>query len=170
MSETTLGALRQLLLDRYDEIKARLAQRVGSTDLASDALQDTWLRLSLAEPLRPVHSLENYLFRVVFNMVQERRRSERRLLSAVEIENLLSLVDESPDPAQTAEARSDWAAMEEILGELPARRRLILLMARIDGLPRQEIADRLGISLRLVSKELQLAHQHCVARSSWIKE
>jgi len=170
MSETTLGALRQLLLDRYDEIKARLALRVGSTDLASDALQDTWVRLSLGEPLGPVRSLENYLFRIVFNMVQERRRSERRLLSAVEVENLLSLADESPDPAQTAEARSEWVAMEKILGELPARRRLILLMARIDGLPRQEIADRLGISLRLVSKELHLAHQYCVARSSMIKE
>ncbi len=170
MSDTTLGALRQLLLDRYDEIKARLAQRVGSADIAGDALQETWLRLSLAEPLRPVRSLENYLFRVVFNMVQERRRKESRLLSAVEIENLLSLADEAPDPAQTAEARSEWAAMEKILGELPARRRLILLMARIDGLPRQEIADRLGISLRLVSKELHLAHQHCVARSRWIEE
>src|SRR5262249_46588119 len=101
MSETTLGALRQLLLDRYDEIKTRLALRVGSTDLASDALQDTWVRLSLGEPLGPVRSLENYLFRIVFNMVQERRRSERRLLSAVEVENLLSLADELPDPAQT---------------------------------------------------------------------
>jgi RNA polymerase sigma factor (sigma-70 family) len=170
MSDTTLGALRQLLLDRYDEIKARLAQRVGSTDLAGDALQDTWLRLSLAEPLDPLRSPENYLFRIVFNMVQERRRSERRLLSAVEIENLLSLADESPDPARSAEWRSEWSAMEKILGELPERRRMILLMARIDGLPRQEIADRLGMSLRLVSKELHLAHQYCVARSGRIKE
>jgi RNA polymerase sigma factor (sigma-70 family) len=170
MSETTLGALRQLLLDRYDEIKAKLAQRVGSTDLAGDALQETWLRLTLAETLGPVRSLENYLFRTVFNMARQRQRSERRLLSAVEIENLLFLIDESPDPAQTVEARSELETLETILSELPARRRLILLMARIDGMPRQEIADRLGISLRLVSKELHLAHEYCVARRDQMKD
>ncbi len=166
MSEKTLGALRQLLLDRYDEIKAKLAQRIGSTDLAGDALQDTWLRLTLADMLGPVRSPEHYLSRTVFNMAQERRRSERRLLSAVEIQNLLFLIDESPSPAQTAEARSELQVLETILAELPARQRLILLMARMDGLPRQEIADRLGISLRLVSKELHLAHEYCVARHS----
>jgi RNA polymerase sigma factor (sigma-70 family) len=170
MSETTLGALRQLLVDRYDEIKAKLAQRVGSTDLAGDALQDTWLRLTLAETLGPVRSLENYLFRTVFNMAQERRRSERRLLSAVEIQKFLFLIDETPDPAQAAEARSELEALETILSELPPRRRLILLMARMDGMPRQEIADRLGISLRLVSKELNLAHEYCVLRRSRMKD
>jgi len=170
MSETTLGALRQLLLDRYDEIKAKLAQRVGSTDLAGDALQDTWLRLTLAETLGPVRSLENYLFRIVFNMALERRRSERRLLSAIEIQNLLFLIDESPNPAQATEARSELKTLETIISELPARRRLILLMARIDGLSRQEIADRLGISLRLVSKELHLAHEYCVARRDRMKD
>ncbi|WP_027579856.1 sigma-70 family RNA polymerase sigma factor [Bradyrhizobium sp. Ai1a-2] len=170
MSETTLGALRQLLVDRYDEIKAKLAQRVGSTDLAADALQDTWLRLTLAETLGPVRSLESYLFRTVFNMAQERRRSERRLLSAVEIQKLLFLIDEAPDPAQAAEARSELEALETILSELPPRRRLILLMARMDGMPRQEIADRLAISLRLVSKELNLAHEYCVLRRSQMKD
>jgi RNA polymerase sigma factor (sigma-70 family) len=170
MSETTLGALRQLLVDRYDEIKAKLAQRIGSTDLAGDALQDTWVRLTLAETLGPVRSPENYLFRTVFNVARERRRSERRLLSAVEIQKLLFLVDESPDPERVAEARSEMEALEKIVAELPARRRLILLMARIDGLPRQEIADRLGISLRLVSKELNLAHEYCLVRRGRTKD
>jgi RNA polymerase sigma-70 factor (ECF subfamily) len=170
MSETTLGALRQLLVDSYDEIKAKLAQRIGSADLAGDALQDTWLRLTLAETLGPVRSLESYLFRTVFNVAQERRRSERRFLSAVETQKLLFLIDESPDPEQAAEARSELEALETILSELPARRRLILLMARMDGLPRQEIADRLGISLRLVSKELNLAHEYCVMRRGRTKD
>ncbi len=170
MSETTLGALRQLLVDRYDEIKAKLTQRIGSADLAGDALQDTWLRLTLAETLGPVRSLESYLFRTVFNVAQERRRSERRFLSTVEIQKLLFLVDESPNPEQAAEARSELEALETILSEMPARRRLILLMARMDGLARQEIADRLGVSLRLVSKELSLAHEYCVARQGRMKD
>lgn len=171
MSETTtLGALRQLLLDRYDEIKAKLTHRVGSADLAGDALQDTWLRLTLGETLGSVRSLESYLFRTVFNMAQERRRSERRLLSAVEIQNLLFLIDESPDPEQAVEARSELEVLETILAELPPRRRAILLLARMDGLPRQEIADRLGISLRLVSKELHLAHEYCLARRSRMED
>jgi len=49
------------------------------------------------------------------------------------------------------------------MAELPPRQREILLAARLDGLPRREIANRLGISLRLVEKELQRAQEYCLA-------
>ena len=37
MTETTLVGLRRLLLDRYDDLSARLTRRLGSAELASDA-------------------------------------------------------------------------------------------------------------------------------------
>ncbi|MFM9503862.1 sigma-70 region 4 domain-containing protein, partial [Listeria monocytogenes] len=53
---------------------------------------------------------------------------------------------------------------EAILLELPARQREILLAARIDQMPRAEIAERFGISVSLVEKELQRAQEYCLAR------
>src|SRR5262245_57913691 len=106
MTETNLAALRQLFLDRYDDLKLRLTRRLGSADLAGDVLQDTWLRLSRTESMGTVRSPGSYLFRMVLNVVQDRKRSDKRYLSAVEIDGLLHLTDSEPNPAEVAEARS----------------------------------------------------------------
>jgi hypothetical protein len=49
MTETSLTALRQLFLQRYERLRSRLARHLGSADLAGEALQDTWLRLERGE-------------------------------------------------------------------------------------------------------------------------
>lgn len=164
MTDTTLAALRRLLLDRYDHLRARLTRRLGSSDLASDALHDAWLRLAHAEAIGPVRNPASYLYRVVLNVAHDRQIVNRRHLGAVEIDSLLDLADEAPDPGHVAEMRADLQALEAVMAELTPRQRDILLAARLDNMPRQEIADRLGISLRLVTKELQTAHEYCLAR------
>ena len=45
MAETTWALLRDLLTDRYTEFKVRLTRRLGSEELASESLHETWLRL-----------------------------------------------------------------------------------------------------------------------------
>ncbi len=162
MSETTLFALRDLLVRRYDDIKGRLTQRLGSSDLASDAIQDAWIQLSRHDTIGAVTSPLNYLFRIALNLARDRLSAERRYLTAVQIETLFDLADGAPDPAHVAETRADLREVEKLLAELPPRRREILVAARLDGMPRREIADRLGISLSLVEKELKLAIEYCL--------
>jgi RNA polymerase sigma factor (sigma-70 family) len=164
MSEGSLAALRRVFLDRYDDLRKRLTPRLGSVDLASEALQETWLRLSRLDAGTEVKSPRSYLFRTVLNVAFDQRQSEKRHLTALEVESLLDLADDMPDPLRITQARSDLQAMKAVLTELPARRRAILLAARVDGLSLQDIATRLGVSLRLVSKELRLAHEYIVAR------
>jgi RNA polymerase sigma-70 factor (ECF subfamily) len=163
MSDTTLAALRQRLIQGYDELKLRLTRRLGSAELAGEALQDTWLRLARMQAVGAVRSPGNYLFRIALNVARDRRAAEDRHLSATEIDGLLELADDAPDPARTAEARASLRELEAVMAELPPRQREILLAARLDGLPRREIANRLGISLRLVEKELQRAQEYCLA-------
>lgn len=170
MSDTSLPALRRLLLSRYDELKARLTQRLGSSELAGDAVQDTWLRLHHTESIGSVSSPANYLFRIALNIARDRLKSERRYLTAVQIEQMLDLADESADPASLAETRSDLQLVERLISELPSRQREILVAARLDGLPRGEIAKRLGISLSLVEKELKQAHAYCLARRDQLRK
>ena len=45
MTEASLTLIRRLLVERYDELKRRLARRLGSAELAGEALQDAWLRI-----------------------------------------------------------------------------------------------------------------------------
>jgi RNA polymerase sigma-70 factor, ECF subfamily len=170
MTDSSLAVIRRLFVDRYDDFKRRLAKHLGSDDLAGDALHDAWLRLESTEAIGIVQSPPNYLFRIALNAASNQRRLQKRHASAVEVERLLELPDGAPNPEETTAARSDLAAFKAILAELPPRRRAIFLAARMANIPRQEIADRLGVSRRLVAKELLLAHEHCVARYSELKE
>ena len=170
MTESSLLALRQLLLTSYDELRANLTQRLGSADLAGDAVQDTWLRLHRVEGVGNIGSPANYLFRIALNVARDRLLSERRYLSAADIEAMLDLPDEASDPASIVESRSELRFVETLISELPPRQRDILVAARLDGLSRGEIAKRLGISLSLVEKELKQAHEYCLARSKQMQK
>ena len=164
MNDNSLTALRHLLLLRYNDFKARLTRRLGSADLAGDALQDTWLRLEDGGNIAAVQRPDSYLFRIALNAARDRQRAETRRLTTGEIGELLNIGDDQPNPAQVAEARSELLALEAIMLELPPRQRAILLAARLDGLARRDIAKRYRISVRLVQRELQEAQDYCAAR------
>lgn len=165
MTDHALASLRRQFLERYDDLKARLTKRLGSNDLADDAMQDTWLRLAHAESIAAVERPRSYLFRMALNVAIDRRRTElRRPTSVVEIERLLEIADDMPTPERIVLARSELDHFKTIVNELPPRRRMVFMAARFGNVSRQEIADRMGISLRLVAKELQLALEHCVVR------
>ncbi|UZE50494.1 sigma-70 family RNA polymerase sigma factor [Rhodopseudomonas sp. P2A-2r] len=170
MNDNPLVAIRSLFVERYDNLKARVAKRLGSFDLAGDAMQDAWLRLAGADAASSVHNPDSYLYRVVLNVAEDRRRRERRHRHAVEIDAAMDVPDGKATAEEILLAQSDLDAFREIIAELPERRRTIFLAARFGDIPRQEIADRLGISRRSVAREIMLAHMHCMARRKELKE
>jgi RNA polymerase sigma-70 factor (ECF subfamily) len=159
-----LPTLRAFLVDRYSDLKRRLARRLGSTDWAEDALHDTYLRLDRMETVGEVHDPGAYLLRAAFNIAMNRRRAEDRRLSAKDVDALLHIADDAPDALRIIAGRLDLMKLKQAMAELPPRRRAILLAARLDGLTRQQIADRFGISVSMVEKELKRAQEYCVAR------
>lgn len=171
MTENALKIMRRRFLDRYDEIKGRLTKRLGSVDHASDAMQDTWLRLTRAEAIGPIKSPESYLYRIALNVAEDHRRTERRQrISPIQIESLLGLADDTPTPEQTVLARSDLKAFNGIVAALPERRREIFMAVRIGHMSHQEVADCLGISRQLVTKEIDLALRHCLTRMKELRK
>ncbi len=164
MTEAGWAALQHRLLMRYTFLKKRLTYYFGSADLASDALQDTWLRLERGGELTTVRNPDTYLYSMAVNIAREIRRTENRRLTTSEIETLLEIEDEAPDAARTVEARAELEILATIIEELPIRQQAILLAARLDGMPRHDIAERFGVSVRFVQRELQQAHDYCAAR------
>jgi RNA polymerase sigma factor (sigma-70 family) len=164
MTEIKRTILRRVLVTRYNDLKMRLTRRLGSAELAGEALQDTYLRLEGVETSGVVSSPGAYLFRMAFNIAMDHRRAERRRLSFMEVRHLLDVAEDTLGPARIVEGRLEIEALERVLAELPPRRRAILLAVRLEGLPQRQIAARLGISLRLVEKELQRAQEYCAER------
>jgi RNA polymerase sigma factor (sigma-70 family) len=164
MPENSIPALRDFLVQRYENLKQRLTRQLGSAELASDALQDTWLRLESREKIEGVRNLDSFLMRMAVNVAIDHHRSNSRLLEAEEIDVLLALADPTPGPEQRAVARSEVDALGQALEALPARRRKILMLVRWEGLPQREVAKRMGLSQRTIEKELKTAHDYCAAR------
>lgn len=156
--------LRRHYLIGYNEMKNRLTQRLGSAELAGDALQDTWLRLESVAPIGPVERPYPYLLRIAYNFALQHARRQQRMVSLDEARDALSLVDDTPGPEQIWEARAELTMLKDAMKELTPRRRDILLAARLEGVAMHEIAARHGISQRMAERELKRALAHCSVR------
>lgn len=164
MTETNWEALRERFLVNYDSFRARLRRRLGSDDLARESLHETWLQLARSGGTKPVLQPDSYLFGIALNVAAGLRRVEARHASRLEIETVINLADEAAGPHEIAEARFNLKELERAILELPPRRRVILLAARIQGVPIKTIADDLGLSRRMVEIELKRAIEHCADR------
>lgn len=156
--------LRDFLVDRYDDLKRRLTLHLGSADLAGDALQDTWMRLhNDKDAAEPVQYPLSYLLRMATNSALDKLRSEKRYLTGAEVDLVLNeLSDPAPTPEETLLTRLEVQKLAMVMSDMPLRRRNILMLIRVEQLSRQEVAQRLGVSLSLVDRELKRAHEFVV--------
>jgi|TARA_R100000935_G_scaffold47280_3_gene71185 RNA polymerase sigma factor (sigma-70 family) len=164
MPDTLHQPLRDLLVLRYDDFRQRLRSRLGSRQLAEDALQETWLRVDAMRDGTAVRHPAAYLFRVALNVAEEQRRKQARVMTLDEVEDLYLMADERADPAREALGEQEIAMLRRALSELPRRRRAIVTAARLNDVPHKEIAARHGVSLRTVEKELKAGLEHCCKR------
>jgi RNA polymerase sigma-70 factor (ECF subfamily) len=114
--------------------------------------------------LGPVRSPKAYLFRIALNIAADRRRAEKRRLTVDEVDALLEIPDDRPDAARVIEDRSEVNLLRHAIAELPERRRRVLMLSRIDGMPNREIAALLGVTVRTVETDLKQAVEHCADR------
>ncbi|MCA6116448.1 sigma-70 family RNA polymerase sigma factor [Bradyrhizobium sp. WSM 1738] len=164
MSDLNRATLRRFFVLGYDDLRARLARRFGSVELASDALHETWLRLETAVPAGIVRSPRNYLLQMAANVALKRLKVERSFVTLTDAKMAIGISDDAPDPECAAIASSEVAMLAKALSELTPRRREILLASRLDGIQLWAIAERLGVSQRLVEIELKHALAHCALR------
>jgi RNA polymerase sigma-70 factor (ECF subfamily) len=156
--------LRETLSADYESLAGRLARRLGSADLAREALHETFLRLDRVSEAVPVRSPGDYLFRTAINVAKDHRRSDRHLLSAGEIAAITDISDDGPDPSMIVEGRLELQELDKALAELPDRRRRVFLAAHIEQLNHRDIATRFGVNVRTIEFDLQHAMEHLSRR------
>ncbi|MCK9917200.1 sigma-70 family RNA polymerase sigma factor [Microbacteriaceae bacterium K1510] len=170
MTQTTWEVLRSRLVDRYSEFRRQLSRHLGSAELASDALQETWLRLQRPGTPTIVGQADAYIYRVALNVARESVRSAKRRLVYSEVEMLRHLDVTDINPEEIVAFRSEMSLLAKAINELTPRQRAVFLAARIDKIPHKEIAQRYGISKRMVERELRTALDHCVSCLGRISE
>lgn len=92
-----------------------------------------------------------FLFSKARNVMVDRFRKENVVPIELGMDlELSSVPTDEPGPERTAYARHTLRKLQLALNELPPRYREALLMARVSGLSRREIAQRMGISEQAV--------------------
>lgn len=153
-------ALRQTFVSHYEEFVGRLTRRLRSADSAYEAIQDAFVKLESMVGDREIKCHKAYIFQTAMNAARDRRKAHKDRLSASAVRELTDVADDSPSPAKSAEARSELAAFQRAISELPPRRRAILEASLFHELPRRDIARRFGVSERTIDFELKRAIEH----------
>lgn len=160
----TGGDLTLAYMRQWHELRTQLSRRVGSRDLAEEALQETWLRLAgMGQAPVGVRDCHAFLLRIAGNIAIDLLRRERRH-AARQISDdavLREIADATPSPEAYALHRDELRVLVRALAELEQKPRAALLLSRCDGLTHAEIGARLKVSDSMVAKYLVQALRHC---------
>lgn len=146
-----------VLFDSYEDKLYRLARRLSRTaDDAHDLVQDTFVRAAQALTSIPVGSQEYaWLVRVLVNL----RRDQWRKASVRTRAAPRALPDDDAVPATAESALIAKRAVWSALDALAPRRRAIVVLAELEGLPPLEIARLLGVTVMTVRWHLSMARR-----------
>lgn len=146
------------------ELRNYLRGRLGDTHLASDLVQDTFLRV-IERPETRIQDVRAYLYTIARNLLLNHRKQEsRRRTDSVPHEWLGDIAADAPTPEEAADARLQLERLQRFIRELPARTQQIFVLNRVDGLTQPEVARALSISESSVQKHLAMAIQHVTQR------
>jgi RNA polymerase sigma-70 factor (ECF subfamily) len=124
----------------------------GNRGEAEDITSETFVRAwTSPEPIRAA-TVKGYLFTIARNLYLQGLRMKRR---HVELDEQIR--DPQASPHKQAEQKAEFHAVLEKLQELPEADRSALLMRAYEGLPYDEIARALGISLAAVKVKIHRA-------------
>jgi RNA polymerase sigma-70 factor (ECF subfamily) len=148
-------------LRRY--LAARL--RNAAADVA-DLAQEVYLRLLRIENHETIRDTPAYLFTVASHVLHQYRLRRASAPQSVEIMDVVAELQNvaDTDPAKQVELEQRFERLGLGLYQHSPRAYTTLMLHRCDGLPLQEIADRLGVSLSMAKRYLSKALTYCEQR------
>jgi RNA polymerase sigma-70 factor (ECF subfamily) len=139
------------------KLRRLLRSRGRSPDDIDDLMQEAFLRLQVYCRKHVVQHEEAFLVRTVLNLSAEQGRRARRAVFSTAEEDLLNVIDTSPDADEILAGQQRLQRLMLGLQRLPPRSREVFLLHRSDGLSYVEIATQLGISISMVEKHIARA-------------
>jgi RNA polymerase sigma-70 factor (ECF subfamily) len=142
-----------------------LERMLGRNDAAEDVAQEAYLRLHrLARP-NEVNCPRALLFDVATKLAIDRLRQKRAEGLTADVEAEMNAVpDESPRPDRRVLLDEAMQRLTHIIEELQPSLRQVFVMRYVTQMPRQEIADKLHITVGAVEQRLTRALTHCRQR------
>ena len=162
----SLDAFNELVLAYQDRVYNLAYRIMGDPASASDATQEAFISaFHHIEGFRGKYpsSFKSWLMRIVSNACyDELRRRKRHPTTSiedfeVEEEANPALVSEAESPEEAAEREEIAQALEAAIQTLPADQRITLVLADVQGLSYQDVAEATDVPLGTVKSRLARA-------------
>lgn len=143
------------LFDQYYEgIKSFLFYKTGSITVAEDIVQEVFLKLWDKRENIEMKTVKSFLFTIANNLAINHLKHQNIVFNFARNENHQGKVD---SPQFQLEMKEFEANLERLLAEMPENYRIVFLMNRIEKLTYNEIAERLGLSVKAIEKRMSNA-------------
>jgi RNA polymerase sigma-70 factor (ECF subfamily) len=141
--------------ERFDAPLRRFVRsRVRDREAADDVVQEVYLRVhSRLHTVRDCARLPGWLYQIARNAIVDHYRGRRESVDLPE--TLSSPADPCEDDVQCELA----AGLAPMIESLPERYRLALILTMEEGLTREELAGRLGVSVSGAKSRVQRARE-----------
>lgn len=160
------AAFEALFRAYYEDLCRFASSHVDSMEVAEDLVQNVFFDLwERRRAWQPEQSPKAFLFGAVRNQVLKHQRWSQ-VRENVQGNKALQGVRASGNPERQVQDREFLQAVEDVIGELPPRRRSIFLLSRRHGLTYAEIAVALDISIKTVETQMGRALQFLRGRFS----
>ena len=150
--------------DHHGWLYSWLRRKLGDSFVAADLTQDTFLRVWLKSRADNAFELQEpraYLTTVARRLVvnyYERQSLERAFLDTMEqLPELLT-----PSIEEQAIVLETLHELDALLSELPASVRAAFLMSQLEGLTYEQIAVRLKVSVRTITRYMAQGFRQCL--------
>ena len=134
-----------------EKLRAFLRNRVSDAQVAEDLLQETFLRLhKKLDDIDDEQRLPAWVFQIARNLVIDHYRSKARKVTTTLEEDIETPTDEGGNLNELVEG---W--LTAMIAQLPNTYRDAVELYELKGMPQQQIADTLGISLSGAKSRVQ---------------
>lgn len=147
-------ALEQLFQKYYFNLCLYAKNYVGSSDLAEEVVADVFFKIwQNRKTLCITTSLKSYLYVATKNLainVVHKTKADVLKQQITDVNSKYSHLNTD----ETLRYNEVKIQIDQIIEALPPQRKIIFKLNRIDGLKYKEIADKLGISVSTVQKQM----------------
>jgi RNA polymerase sigma factor (sigma-70 family) len=150
-----------VIRDHHDAVVRFLRRRGASYEDARDLAQEAYVRLLKYEGDAGIDSPPAMLFRIAGNVAADHLRAAARCVVTYTVIDDDDLESGEPSVERELTAEQHLLAITGAIAQLSPRCRSVFLLSRVEALTYEQIAARVGISVKAVEKHVSRALRVC---------
>jgi len=150
----TRAQFKDLFDNHFDSVRNYIYYRSGDAEVATDIAQETFLRIWEKQPSSDNDNITGLLYKIARDQFVSQYRKQK-VISKFMLSTKPDIAGISPEDQMVFEELKN--RYEIALANLPEKQRTVFLMSRMEQLKYNEIAERLGLSVKAVEKRMNLA-------------